>query len=884
MDRFHLYIKRNGVYHLVYGQIHQIEGALKVLFRVGIKTNEQLYSLTEEQLQKIPGLGEGKIKAIQQLQRENSDRDVFRMLRADFIKPKRMIGFFNKLKLNSDNILTKKLHDIQKSEKLTKGKIKAFLEFKFECLRHKYNDTNPSPDNREQDDTNERLVELFLFPMKPYLSDEQLNSLQGEVDSFISMIRFENVDIEQYGEEIIAALDDEYFLGNQANQLIEDLLYQIIFKQRKEINLFRLKEILQPIPIVDVNQMNDYLQRLLKDGFIIYTPHGLKYHRPGVMDYIQNNLEDYGIVFERLQGKTLEEIGQERNLTRERIRQLEKKESITIPYQKISEQKYVPFFVQYDLSEDEFCKVFELNQSQFLYLKLYNTPKKQVDKLSKEELLESQTLTLKEQERLLEIINKGYLVIGNRKIKKNKLSIISYCVELYAKETMKLKEFHPLVIEFCEEYDLDMDFSSIRALEGILARVDALLWKYGKQFRFYNIEKELILSTLSNINFNQYNHLEISARRILDDYDEEFAQIDILDEYEMHNLLKKYQGHLPNKLHLSRMPLLQIGSPNREEQLLDLLIENSPISRDDFAELYSERYGILLQTVKANYLSMLQEYEHGDTLNANTPMVSQDVIEKLEEILIEEFYFKEDIYTLYAERFGEERLPDYLFSQLGYRNYAQFILKDTYHRADLYFEETYFNKEIFEVTDKRMLYLGSFRKRLFALRENLDVFEYDERAYIRFEKINEQTGIEKSDIIRLVQTILDEVGDRYFTVDVVQPIIERSALYKLGFDNIFYESILRGNQYLRFQYMANKVVFRRTKDKFYISNLVDEVVSRFKRIDIYDLIFYIDETYSVSLSKESIVQSTEVTELYYHPVMEMMFQDVEEFYEMMEAN
>src|SRR5699024_10203154 len=115
-----------------------------------------------------------------------------------------------------------------------------------------------------------------------------------------------------------------------------------------------------------------------------------------------------------------------------------------------------------------------------------------------------------------------------------------------------------------------------------------------------------------------------------------------------------------------------------------------------------------------------------------------------------------------------------------------------------------------------------------------------------------------------------------------EPIIEQSLLYKLGFDDIFYESILKGNKHLRFQYMGGRAVFRKAVDKFYIHNLIEETVSRLKYIDIFEFQMYLNDEYFITLSTDKIIQSTEMTDLYYHPVLEMMFQDIEQFYEFME--
>lgn len=82
--------------------------------------------------------------------------------------------------------------------------------------------------------------------------------------------------------------------------------------------------------------------------------------------------------------------------------------------------------------------------------------------------------------------------------------------------------------------------------------------------------------------------------------------------------------------------------------------------------------------------------------------------------------------------------------------------------------------------------------------------------------------------------------------------------------------------------MGTTTIFRKTKDKFYSYTFLEEIVSKFKSIDIFDLIDYLEDYYGIVWSKEKIISIIEQTSLYYHPVMEMIYQDLDEFYEMME--
>lgn len=864
----------------------QLHNTVQTLLRNNIHSVEELKELTDDEIKALRNVGTKKFNEIKKLIEIGETIDVFKYFGENSIQPKSMRSFFNKHQLYQGNILQTKLAELSAKEKMTQGRVNAFFDFKNEVFRHTYNGTLDAEVEQTPNEITNRLLQIVTSSLKEYLSAETIATMEKELLKMIDAIGFERVDIGTYGKEIAEQLDVEYLLLQKQNDFDKEILYQVIFKERKEMSMFKLKQQLKTIPHFNMNRLNEALHSLLKEGFITYTSHGVKHQYPSVVHYVKSNLTEFPHTYGRLQGKSLEEIGLEVGLTRERIRQLVIKEAKKIPMNRLYEWRFVSFYISYDLSEEEFCEVFQLSNEQYNFLKVFFSADQIKEMGSKEDLLESNKLGANEQERLLQIINKNYLIIDNHRIKKNKIGVVSYAVKLFAQDSIHIKDFQEKLIDFCKQAELDeeFDFSDIRALEGVISRVETSLWKYGKQLRYYAVDQDVVVDMLKQINFDRYMDQEISARKILRDYPDIFQTIDIQDEYELHNLLKRNEALLPDKVKVKRMPILEIGKSDREEQLLSLLIEYSPIDKNVFAEKYTEKYGVLTETVKANFLPLLKEFENDQILDADIPAIDPAVIDQLQSLLTNDFYFKEDVYRMYEEKFGKHPLRDYMFQFVDYINYAEFILKKEHRRADLYFEKEYFSKPMFSIEDNRLKYLGSFRNRLESLRDSLDIFEYAENQFIHIRTIEEKTDIRKKDIEALINEILNEVGDKYFTIPMVEPIIERSPLYQLGFDDTFYEFILKGNEQLRFQYMGKRTVFRKTTEKFYIYELIEEIVGRNKYMDIYELMNLLHEEYAITLSREKIIRTTEMTDLYYHPVLEMMFQDMEQFYEFMEED
>ncbi|MGJ0719089.1 sigma factor-like helix-turn-helix DNA-binding protein [Enterococcus faecalis] len=854
---------------------------LQKLSQQGIGNIYSIYKLKPLRLREKLGFTAEEVAIIQRMQNNKEKAIYYNEILAfeEAKKPKKMSKFFQEQEINYDTVLqTSLVNLVEKNESLTPGQIQVFLNYKNQCLKLKY--SNTSTDNI--DNVTKSLADTFMNSLSQYTTTQEEDEIKEIVFSLLDTVHLESVDLEKYGHEILFALDFDYTLRNKKRNYIQSTLLNVFRKQRKDMSLFLIKRKINSLFYGEIDIQKE-LNYFIKEGLIVFTPEGIRYQRLHIDNYIQSHSQNYPVVSQRLKGQTLEEIGQTMGVSRERIRQIEKNERTRIPIHDVHEMSYAKYYTEYDLTMLEFCKVFSFTNSQYRFLEL--ACKKLSDNhqiKSKEMLMQSDELTFIERNKLEDILNKNFLIIGNRKIEKTKLALIEYLIEIYGKEEIRRDDFYDLVRQFVIEHHLDFDFSSNRALDGVLDRAKNVLHKYGRKLVHYQVDTEDLISTLQGINFEHYMDQEISAKKLFDNYKEDFNQIDIFDEYELHNLLKRYINYLPNYVTIKRMPLIEIGQVDRDEQVLNLMIELSPINVNDFADEYSNKYGVLAQTVKANFLNVIEEFKKGETYFSDAPVLNPVVVDNLKTLLTHPFYMKEDVKNLYAEKYGAEKIPDYIFNRLGYRNFSEFILLDKFTRAETFFEETYFNKEMFEVDDNRLYLLGSFRYRLFKKLSNYEVFEYQKDSFISMNKLTNYADITKDDVIELLNEFDLVVSDQYFTVSHIEFVIEKSKFSELGFDNIFYESILKTTKGYRFQRIGVAMVFRKTKNKFYTYELIDEIVFKYKSMDIYDLMEFLDENYGINLSKEKIICSCQKTEMYYNPTMEMIYTDIEKFYEMME--
>ena len=137
----------------------------------------------------------------------------------------------------------------------------------------------------------------------------------------------------------------------------------------------------------------------------------------------------------------------------------------------------------------------------------------------------------------------------------------------------------------------------LRSYENKLSQNDFVLWNWGHRFRYYPIIQYDYGNLLEALALDQYENIEFSSLKLFRDNSELMEEYDIRDEYELHNLLKKILSTASeSKIHFKKMPIIVIGTPNRDQQVIDLLMQCAPITNVELAKKYEELYGVRWNT------------------------------------------------------------------------------------------------------------------------------------------------------------------------------------------------------------------------------------------------------------------------------------------------
>lgn len=366
---------------------------------------------------------------------------------------------------------------------------------------------------------------------------------------------------------------------------------------------------------ISLDLITKILDRLQQDGCLTYDQNELLYYYKydNLMDYIESTFDErtVNIVSDRLNGKTLSQIGQAYDLTRERIRQIVRKVFDGRPI--VKEDRYKYWFMSYDIEQSIFCDTFGVEPYVYQYFSI----------VSKRGAQSLQNI----------VYDTKFGSIRDARIR-NACYDVAYCVRYHTpldviedllkrnhhNKPCSIEELRQEYIEFCQDSKslngfLDVAYDTrgfmLRLTRVGYRKVLLSLCGHKTAIRYYPMDDYDIKKFMKSIDFTRYMNTVISACRIFDDYKDLMQQYSIQNEWELHNFLKKSGYLLPDYINLSRIPVVEVGDVDRDKQVMDLLKSVAPISVNDFAELFNSKYGINKASFLSGWCDSIQQYKSG---------------------------------------------------------------------------------------------------------------------------------------------------------------------------------------------------------------------------------------------------------------------------------
>ncbi len=368
-----------------------------------------------------------------------------------------------------------------------------------------------------------------------------------------------------------------------------------------------------PLHMQEAGIIKKLIEKMVVSKLLSITPQGKVVPRlMTVMEFVESlnlqkkdrtGLRDKGYLMGKLMGKTLDSLGKEDGLTRERVRQII--DVLLASRPPLAEDRYREVFEAYNFSKKDFMIGFNEPGETYEYLKIaYNHGEKDVRELAKDK-----RFPLEFRKCGVRMLKQDVIVINKEQIRKKRMELMKYYIRKNCPKAILFDTFSHGYAKFLKSQGLDdnrrYEINDL-SFKNSIRDSRYVLWKLRRRFRYYDIDGHDFTKMLRVLNLSQYKNVEYSAQKFFTAYPEVMKEYDIDDEYELHNLLKKLLGERKGvDIHFRRMPIIKFGHADRGQQVFDVLKKIGPCTVNELAQEYEKEYGVSYRVFRASYMREL---------------------------------------------------------------------------------------------------------------------------------------------------------------------------------------------------------------------------------------------------------------------------------------
>lgn len=581
--------------------------------------------------------------------------------------------------------------------------------------------------------------------------------------------------------------------------------------------------------------------------------------KPSIARYLEKHKENLGskkyeAFVRRLNGESLQKIGDVIDLTRERVRQILVKMAKAMPC--LYEDYYRFPYEYFKFSKNEFCNAFpECGDTGYEYLSIrYKKGKEEISDKS----VEKYTGVYKE--RMVEYLKEEKLRQDKRHVTRTEM--VYRVLMSNGDRAMTIDEFEMEYNEYLsrKNYPKDRLTLNIRTVSNQLRNSPHIVFDKDNRMRYCEADPQIIWN---NVDFNQYKNMIISAELIYRDYIEMMEELDIRDGYELFYIIKSSLDQWDNKdfdVSCRRVPIMILGEGDEARQALHLLKEISPIDFGGYYEAYEERYGVrsaygnpVITGALANY------YLDGEYSVDVTALDDEDAMKLKQALSKKNFWFIDEVKKLFSEiciNSSQDALNKAAFKRIGYSMNIGYLYNDEYGTVVNYYDQEIFSKDILDLReyDRRLLILSSFESALYKKRMELEYIEVAPKVYMTLNELNRIYGLSLEDVRKLQEWIC-QCEDKYFNAHSVWRQLETIGLDKnLQHNEWLCTCIFRQQSNVFSQQVAGGIILCKDSSELNLGSICQWIVDECGKMTVQALTTQFNETFATRIPVSKIAQ------------------------------
>lgn len=561
-------------------------------------------------------------------------------------------------------------------------------------------------------------------------------------------------------------------------------------------------------------------------------------------DYLARDFKYKDYLILRMQGKTLQEIGDVYGISRERVRQVIQKIVEKMPY--INEvEKYHEFYTNYSISKNQFINVFCPDGRIYELLSLLY--KKGIKDL-KSDILEGK---FDENAKQFMLNSSGTYLLKNNKKKLSREYIIIDILQ----RNQKLQKYFTLddiFYLYAEEVSNNekLKIKSPRSLSALLDRYSNIIFSFREGYRFHGIDcnteiKQKLVEVFDSIPDGAYD-----MNWIYENNPVLMKELDILNGYELHFFCKKNEI-LSNTVTLGRNPGFVKGKLTKREYILLELKKFNGSSLDEFIDYMVRNYGFNGDTLIAYVLS-----EFTNHIQNRVVYFEQDQyytqVSALKESLRDDIYEKNEFYSIVRRNLNLNEINSELVLNLGFVEKGGIIVRQKYRSGMEAFTTYILSHKIFHVGDKPIFRTNEYYNSIQRLESELQILKISETSYINVAHL-ENRGFDKKKLLQFISRVIDFTSDgEYFSIISLINNGFSDSLLEDGFELISLDRLISTSDEVRTVSIGFPNVYCRSKTKKNLNEFLIDELFKCESANLEDFTDDINSKYGLDLDEYSV--------------------------------
>lgn len=613
--------------------------------------------------------------------------------------------------------------------------------------------------------------------------------------------------------------------------------------------------------------------------------YGVEHLPDSFSEFCSLEYKNSDILMLKLDGSTLQEIGDIKGVTRERIRQIIWK--IIQPLPEFSDiERLKNLVTHYEMSVEDFCRYTGSNK------RVYNFIKLKYDKVAEQQpieefLLHSGKLSREQVDIILK--EKGKFINHEGEIVGFKLSNIVDEVLYKHRDVFNIKTIRPYLLDYYSEHSSEeMPSTSDRALAGMISR-QKVIQRTNGYFRYYPYSIDEILEfkeelqTLFDVPDGVYG-----IEYFYDSNIDLMNVLEIYDATELANLFKKIGYKNFDRLNdIVRQSQVYIGSvanndSSKEAFYLSILNHFDGHPLEEVAKYLFDNYSIHQGTALSYLGSHFSQFIQFGIIEMDHHLPDDDdFYEKLSEVLYKPIYTFDQAQEIVKNIDEDVALTANVVVKAGYDDRGSSIVRADFITVDSALESLWLNSDYVFNSEVKKSHSITFTQKLYNLELSHDLIRIDSERYMSIKKF-EKSGVRKSDIQDFIDEVLDFVKQgEYFTwVSICEQGFHSEFIDRTGFDDYFYDRLISTSEHVDTINTVKKVYIYGMNNDNKKPKLTDFIEQKLnvKKIDIDDFLTDIQDEFGLELPKSTVIEKLKSSPLSFSSEMNKIYIDEDTMY------